>query len=256
MSFVLLILAVYLALCAWLWLTQRSLIYYPTPAVDNPLADELLVESGGESLQIWRLSPGRDHAIIYFGGNAEEVSQNSPDFLRHLADLTVYLVNYRGYGGSSGSPDEDALFLDALSIYDFVAGRHSRISVVGRSLGSGVATFLATARETSRLVLVTPYDSLASVAQAAYPIIPVSLLLRDRFDSLARAADIRVPTLIAIAEFDEVIPRVHSERLVAAIDPTLATVIVVSGSGHNTIGDSPEYSRSMSEFLSGNRDDR
>ena len=243
------ILIVYLGLCAWLWLTQRSLIYYPTPAVSNPLADELLLESGGETLQVWRVSHGHEHGVIYFGGNAEEVSQNSAELLRYFDDLTVYLVNYRGYGGSSGTPAEAALFQDALSVYDFVARRHAEISVIGRSLGSGVATYLAAARQTSRLVLVTPFDSLDRVAQAAFPLFPVSLLIRDRFDSLARAESIRVPTLIAIAEHDEVIPRAHSDNLAAAIDPSLLQVTVIYGAGHNTIGGQAQYMQSLSEFL-------
>jgi hypothetical protein len=248
------ILIVYLGLCGWLWLRQRSLIYYPTPSVNNPLAEELLLESDREVLQIWRVSQGNEHAVIYFGGNAEDVSQNSAEFLRYLDDLTVYLVNYRGYGGSSGSPAESGLFLDALSVYDFVARQHAEISVIGRSLGSGVATYLAAARTTNRLVLVTPFDSLDRVAQAAFPLFPVSLLMQDRFDSLGRASRIRVPTLIMIAEHDEIIARGHSENLAAAIDPSLLEVRVIDGAGHNTIGSLPQYERLLSAFLRGKTD--
>ena len=250
------VLILYLGLCAWLWLMQRSLIYFPTAAVDNPLADELLLDSHGETLQVWRLSAGNERAVIYFGGNAEEVSQNSPDMLEHLGDRTIYLVNYRGYGGSSGSPAEVALFQDALSVYDHVAGQHASVAVIGRSLGSGVAAYLAASRKISRLVLATPYDSLTGVAQAAYPVFPVALLMRDRFDSLGRAAQIRVPTLIAIAELDEVIPRQHSEKLAAAIAPSLVEVTVIEGATHNTIGTVPQYMWSITRFLNGPDNER
>lgn len=246
-----LIVLAYAGVCVMLWSKQGSLIYYPTAAVANPLADELRLDSGGESLQLWRLAAGNEHAVIYFGGNAEDVSLNSSDMLRYLGGATVYLVNYRGYGGSSGTPSEVSLFRDALSVYDYVAGHHPEISIVGRSLGSGVATYLATSRETSRLVLVTPYDSLVNVAQAAYPIVPVSLLLRDRYDSVGRADAIRVPTLVAIAEFDEVIARAHTDRLVAALEPSITSVEIIGGATHNTIGDRPQYMRLMSRFLLG-----
>lgn len=240
---------VYGGLCAYLFATQRSLIYFPTPEVDNPLAEEIRLDAGGATLKIWRLGAGSDHAVIYFGGNAEQVSMNTRDFLHLLPEFTVYLVNYRGYGGSTGSPAEAALYDDALAVYDQVADQHARISTIGRSLGSGVATYLATARDLERMVLVTPYDSIHRLAQASLPMFPVSLMLKDRFDSLARAGDIDVPTLLLVAENDGVIPARHSEALAAAIDPRLVEVVVVRSATHNTIQDVPEYGLALTRFL-------
>lgn len=240
---------VYGGLCGYLYLAQRSLIYFPTPEVDNPHAEALRLESGGETLKVWRLGAASEHAVIYFGGNAEDVSMNTPDFLRHLPEFTVYLVNYRGYGGSTGRPAEDALYADALAVYDFVDERHARVSTIGRSLGSGVATYLATSRDLERLVLVTPYDSIDRLAQASFPIFPVSLLLKDRYDSLGRAEGINVPTLLLIAGNDGIIPAKHSQALAAAIDPELVDAIVIDDATHNTISYAPEYSAALSAFL-------
>lgn len=235
--------------CAYLYAAQRAFIYFPTPEVDNPLAEELRLDSGGETLKVWRLGAVTDHAVIYFGGNAEEVSMNTPDFLQHLADFTVYLVNYRGYGGSTGRPVEAGLYADALAVYDFVDDHHGRISSIGRSLGSGVATYLATARNLERLVLVTPYDSIDRLAQASFPIFPVSLMLKDKFDSLGRAESIDVPTLLLVAERDGIIPAKNSQALAAAIDPDLVDVIVIDDATHNTISYAPGYSAALSAFL-------
>src|SRR5262249_22796712 len=128
--------------------------------------------------------------VIYFGGNAEEVSwllQESP----RLAPWALLLVNYRGYGLSDGRPSESALYNDAVALYDWVTARPDtdarRIVFVGRSLGTGVATYLASQRTVSGVVLVSPYDNLVEVARGVYPYLPVDGLMRYRFDSAARA---------------------------------------------------------------------
>ncbi len=239
----------YACLCGYLFVVQRSLIYFPVPANGSVQADDIRLDSGGESLQVWRLSAGRPRAIVYFGGNAEDVALNVPQFSRIFPQHTVYLANYRGYGASSGEPSEEALYADALRVYDHVSAAHDSVAVIGRSLGGGVATYLAANRPVERLVLVTAFDSAVSVAQAAFPIFPVSLLLRDRFDSAARAGRIEAPTLVVVAERDEIIPRRRTDALVASLDPQLVSVRVVERAGHNTIGQFPEYAAALSGFL-------
>lgn len=248
-SVIIIILLAYAGFCAYLYLAQRSFIYFPVPESRNVQAEDLRLENGDATLQVWQMGPGRQDAIIYFGGNAEEVAMNVPDFARLFPEHAVYLVNYRGYGASSGKPSEAALYDDALRVYEHVSERHDEVSVIGRSLGSGVATWLATNRPTERLVLVTAFDSIARIAQSSFPIFPVSLLLKDRYDSVSRAGRIRAPTLILIAERDEFIPLRSSEALAAAIDPQLVSVRVIEGATHNTISNFPEYVRALGEFF-------
>lgn len=236
-------------LCTWLYLAQRSFIYFPTPERTDVAADEVRVESGDAELKLWRLHRDRAHAILYFGGNAEDVALNIPDFAAWFPDCAIYLVNYRGYGGSSGSPSEAALYRDAEVIYDAVRAGHARVTVVGRSLGSGVATHLSAVRGLHKLVLITPFDSFVSVAGAFYPFVPVSLLLRERYDSESRAHRIRAPVLVLVAEYDEIVPMQSSKELAAAIDPELLTWEVVEDTWHNTIGTSPAYGRALREFV-------
>ena len=240
---------VYVLLCAYLWLMQRSMMYFPTPPADAVPAERLSVRSGHDMLRVFRLNSGRRDAILYFGGNAEDVALNVPAFDDWFRSCTVYLVNYRGYGGSEGAPSEQALYDDARSVYERASGEHERISVIGRSLGAAVATRLATERTVDRLVLVTPPASFTRLAAELYPVFPTGLLLRDRYDALARAGHIESQVLVLIAERDEIIPPAHSRELAAAIDPARVRTEVITGTGHNTIETSPAYGRALQSFL-------
>lgn len=240
---------VYVGLGVLLYTAQRSILYYPTPSSGNFGTDTLQIDSDGESLMILRLNDGRDRAIIYFGGNAEQVSANAPAFTGMFDDATVYLVNYRGYGGSSGSPTEQALYADAVAIYDHLTNVHGRIAVIGRSLGSGVATYLASVREVERMVLVTPYDSIENVASSHYPIFPISLLLKDKFRSIDHVDDVAAPTLVVMADDDRVIPRAHSESLISAFGDHDLTAVTIADTDHDTIDNSPAYAELLEEFL-------
>jgi pimeloyl-ACP methyl ester carboxylesterase len=239
----------YLGIAAVLYTTQRSLLYVPTPESSGYGAESVNIDSDGESLKVWRLNGGRDRAIIYFGGNAEQVSGNVPMFADMFRNATVYLVNYRGYGGSSGSPTEQGLYADAVAVYDHVAGQHDGVAVIGRSLGTGVATYLATVRDVERIVLVTPYDSIERVAARHYPIFPVALFLKDKYPSIERAEDIDAPTLVLVAEDDRVVPREHAESLVLAFGDGVVQMVVLEDTTHNTIGASPAYPVLLDEFL-------
>ncbi len=240
----------YAGFCLFMYATQRNAIYYPTPEVHVAEAADMRLESDGETLKIWRIADADGpNAIIYFGGNAEDVSGNIPQFRNIFPRHNVYLVNYRGYGGSTGSPSEAGLYKDALAVFDEIRSRYTDISVIGRSLGSGVATYLATAREIDRLILVTPFDSIENIAKKAMPILPVSLLLKDKFDSAGRAADIDAPVLVVTAEYDEVIAKRHSDALAAAFPDSQVTVEVIPDTSHNTIGMSTRYVNVLSMFL-------
>ncbi|WP_375739087.1 alpha/beta hydrolase [Pseudomonas boanensis] len=242
-SIALLIAVVYLGLCVALFVFQRALIYFPQPRLAGgpdtvlkmPLVDVEIVVST-------RLHEG-PKALIYFGGNAEDVSWNLSSFAEAFPDHALYLMHYRGFGGSSGSPSEEAIQQDALALFDRVQALHPEVLLVGRSLGSGVAIRLASQRPASRLVLVTPYNSIEELAQEQFAIFPVRWLLRDKFESWRYAPGINVPTQVIMAEHDEVIPRWSTEKLLRQFSPGVATMAVIRGKGHNTVSDSPEYLR-------------
>ncbi|MDP1566018.1 MAG: alpha/beta hydrolase, partial [Polaromonas sp.] len=196
----------YLALCAVLFFFQRSLIYFPQPGVNKDPASTLQLQVADAELAV-SVRPGTGPgALIYFGGNAEDVSANLPAFAQAFPAHAVYLLHYRGYGASPGSPTEKAIQSDALALFDHVRKSHADIALVGRSLGSGVAIQVASQRPASRLVLVTPYDSLQELAAGQFPFFPVRWLLVDKFESSKHAPQVTVPTLLIAAAKDEVIP--------------------------------------------------
>ena len=232
---------VYLGLCALLFIFQRSLIYFPHPrSPGSGTAHYTLAVDGAELLVTTRAHAGTN-AVVYFGGNAEDVSQSLPDLVAAYPDHALHLLHYRGYGGSTGRPTEAALFADALALFDKVRSQHPTVTVVGRSLGSGVAVHVASRRPVARLVLVTPYDSVQAIAAARFRLFPVRWLLSDKFESWRDAPQVGAPTLLIAAEHDEVIPRASTESLLARFRGGVAAMQVIAGTSHNTVSDTPEY---------------
>lgn len=227
---------------------QRNLIYFPTPAIEHPFNTEQLVVDDGQRNAIV-LNPGQQHAVLYFGGNAEAAALSADAFRPHIQNKTFYFIEYSGYGSSTGMPSEAQLYTDALAWHDHLANRHSQLSVIGRSLGSGVATYLAANRTLHRLVLVTPFDSVLHVAQQRFSLFPVSLLLKDQFRSDTRIPNITTPALLMIAEHDSIVPAAHALALADLFPETQKTVHIFKAETHNTIGDNTEYFPTLLTFL-------
>ena len=239
----------YVLLCAWVYTRQRSLIYYPVAERSSAAGEAIALRVDGVVLKIWGVKRSGRRALLYFGGNAEDVGASLNDFAQTIPERSLYFVNYRGYGGSSGEPSEQALVADALAVFDFLRPLYDDIAVAGRSLGSGVAIQLAVNRPVSKLVLVTPFDSLVRVGQAALPWLPVSLLAKDRFESVRFAPKIACPTVVLIAAADRVIPPIFARTLVEAFLAGRAKAIEVPGAGHNDIQLWPMYYTEIAGFL-------
>ena len=120
---------------------------------------------------------------------------------------------------------------------------------MGRSLGSGAATYLASKRPVEKMLLISPFDSIKSVAQNKFPIYPMFLLLKDKYDSIGRVKDISAKTIVLIAENDEVIPKKHSLRLISEFPPEQLTIKTISDAGHNDISNKMEYYNHLKDFL-------
>lgn len=249
MSLVVFIVAVYLVLCAALFVFQRSLIYFPQPAAVTSEDSRLKLSMPDAEVWVTTRERSGSRALIYFGGNAEDVSRNLEEFAEAFPDYALYFLHYRGFGGSTGSPSEAAIAEDALALFDQVYASHPQITVVGRSLGSGVAVRLVSQRPVQKLILVTPFNSFKEIAGQQYPWVPVKWLLKDRFESGKYAAHIRVPTLLLAASDDEVIGRSSTQRLFESFPQGVATLKVVPDSGHNSISGRGEYWRWMGDVL-------
>jgi hypothetical protein len=236
---------IYAGLCLALFLAQRSFLYYPQPRPARN-GSSFVLDAGGEKVLISTRPAGSD-AVIYFGGNAEDVSQSLPTLAAAFPDRSLFAMNYRGYGGSTGQPSEAALVADALALFDRVHRDHPRIILIGRSLGSGVAVHLASERRIDRLTLVTPYDSIQNLAAAQFPFFPVRWLLTDKFESWRYAQKVTVPTHLIAAQNDEVIPAARTNALCAYFPPAIATLTTIPNVGHNDISESPQYIQSLKQ---------
>lgn len=241
---------VYLAVCAMVAWQQRALIYYPQVTTVAATTTDFALDRGDVVLRGWTANPGRTDALLYFGGNAESVQQNLGTLDRQVPGRTIYLVAYRGYGASDGEPTEAALLADGLALYDSVRQRHprGRIGVLGRSLGSGIATHVAAERDVDRLALVTPFDSMVAVARRHYPWLPVDALLRERYDSVPRLARHRGPVLVLASGRDTVVPADHARALVAGRAPP-ARWVEYPAAGHDDLHLQPGYAGEIARFF-------
>jgi uncharacterized protein len=235
-----------LGLCGVLLMFQRSLIYFPRPRSNQRAVMMQVPSPAGPVLVSTRPAAGSE-ALIYFGGNAEDVSLNLPDFSQAFPNHAIYLLHYPGYGGSAGCPSEKSIMAAAFALFDTVHAMHPDVVVIGRSLGTGVAVQVAAARPIVRLVLVTPFDSLTDVAAAHFPFIPVRWLLSDKYDSWKYAPQVTAPTRIIVAGKDEIIPRATTERLGTRFKAGNVSRIVIPNVGHNAISDDPEYLSLLSQ---------
>jgi pimeloyl-ACP methyl ester carboxylesterase len=253
-----LVVAIVVGVPAAAWLAQDRLVFFPQPVASTAHlpADATsleIVATDGTRLRGWmRVAPVTPApAVLYFGGNAEEVSWTLAD-LRWPREWTIIAINYRGYGTSEGAPGESALVADALAIHDQIAARPDmdarRIVAVGRSLGTGVAVKIAAARPLAGVILVSPYDSLVELGRTHYPWLPVSWLLRHRFDAGADARRAHAPLLAIVADRDSIIPRERSQALFDAWAGPKAW-LVVPATDHNSTSVPDAFWTGIARFL-------
>ena len=245
----LVVVALLLAPLGLLWAFQRRLIYLPSPGPVPPAAAVLpgaaeisFPTADSLRLQGWFVPPtpdpgGAGPAVLVCNGNGGDRSMRAAlaAALSRLG-LAVLLFDYRGYGGNPGAPTEEGLAADARAALAYLAGRPDvdpdRVVYFGESLGAAVALRLATERPPAALVLRSPFASLAEVGQHHYPVVPVSLLLRDRYDSAALAGRLTAPLLVVAGDRDRIVPLAHTRRLFAAA-PQPKRLVVLDGADHN-----------------------
>lgn len=247
----------YVLICALLYFGQERSIFFPRPN-DAQLrqqyaAQRIEIKTAETKVEGWWIENPQattPAVILYFGGNAEDVLYTASE-ASNINARAVVVVNYPGYGGSTGKPGEKALYESGLALYDYAIERGvpaEHIVVMGRSLGSGVASMLASARAVGAAILITPYDTLAAVAAGHYPFLPVRLLLRHPFPSTDWAQRTHAPALLLAAEHDDVVPAAHAQKLFE-VWAGPKQIHVLPQTGHNDIEMHPDYYRLINEFL-------
>jgi pimeloyl-ACP methyl ester carboxylesterase len=250
---------VVVAICVLLYFQQDRILFYAvkTNAVVAERWRDHRVEipADGGAIEGWWLEKPDSTSqtvALYFGGNAEEVLSSAVDSMTHLDVRRMLVTNYRGYGGTPGRPSQNALFSDALAVYDYAIERlgvaSGNLIVIGRSLGSGVATYVAAHRPVRGVVLITPYDSIKDVAQGLYPLLPVGRLIKHPFRSDLLAPKLQTPVLMLAAANDSVIPAKHAQRLFDVWTGP-KQLHILNGVGHNDITDAAQYYPLLNAFL-------
>jgi pimeloyl-ACP methyl ester carboxylesterase len=258
MEWLIVIAVIVLGVPAWAWLMQERMLFFPQPIGSTAhlkarAAPFEILAGDGTRLRGWivRGTAAPGPALIYFGGNAEEISWTLAD-ARWPPEWTVVGVNYRGYGASEGKPGERALSADALAIYDALARIDGidcgRIVVFGRSLGSAIAVHVAAERRVAAAVLVSPFDSMTALGKLHYPWLPVALLLRHPFDAVPEAKLNRMRLLAIVGEADTIIPPERSRALYDAwAGPK--TWVAIPRAGHNDLSEASAFWEEIARFL-------
>jgi pimeloyl-ACP methyl ester carboxylesterase len=266
-------LALYLSFVAYLYIFQGHLIFEATPMSEErwkEIAEHyhidyatIRVDREGHHLQGWFVQgksgsepesqPEPLPTVLFFGGNATRAEE----VIEHLLKLremkiNVLLVDYRGYGLSEGSPSADALKADAEKIFEAAASHpfvdKEHIIAWGYSLGTGVATHLASVKPVEKLILFAPFTSTLDLARETYPFVPVSLLLKHRFDNVALAPALSQPVLIVQGADDTTFGREHAEKVEAAWKGP-KELLLLERRGHDDLLEDEKMWEAVKEFI-------
>jgi uncharacterized protein len=236
----------YLGVAAFLYARQRSFLYHPNTARPDStvvgldaLQEVHLPTSDGLALLAWYVPPTSNGPVLaYFHGNAGNLGSRSYRLKHYVAaGWGVLMVEYRGYGGNPGRPTESGFAADAraaMTFLDDCGVASERVALYGESIGTGVATRVASERPVAALVLESPYTSITDIARRRFFFLPVDWLLRDRFDSLSCIGRVQAPLLVLQGGLDTIVaPALGRELFQAASEPK--ELWVAPEAGHNDL---------------------
>ena len=244
------------------WYEQQS-VYYPTHDIERSPADAgltfedvTLETADGETLHGWWVPSGEPHApvVLFFHGNGGNVSHRL-DKLAVFRDIgaDTLIIDYRGYGKSSGKPSEHGIYRDARAAYQWLTATRgvdpSRVVVYGESLGSAVAVHLAAEVPVGGVVVESGFTSVTDVAQKMFPFLPVRWILKHKFASIEKVERIDAPLLILHSREDELFEMSHPERLLAAAHPPKRLVEMQGGHNDAYLVSAQAYRAALVTFL-------
>jgi uncharacterized protein len=253
----------YGGLGAILYFGQRSMMYFPETIHTRPAqaglpeAEEMTLTSADRvHIVAWHVPPREGKPVIlYFHGNGGALRYRVERFHRLIKEgVGLVAIEYRGYGGSEGSPSEQGLIADAEAAYAFAAGRYrpDQLALWGESLGSALAVYLAAEKPVGRVILEAPFTSAAAVASRRYWFMPVRLLMKDQFRSDERIQNVTAPVLILHGLNDHVVPYVMGERMFDLARTSKHIVRFLDG-GHEDL-DQHGALHAVGRFLAGDLD--
>jgi pimeloyl-ACP methyl ester carboxylesterase len=245
--------------------SEKRLIYYPAAEVDVtpkalglPLEEVSIEVEPGVRLHGWFIKAAKEPSVatvLFSHGNAGNIADRLDRVLRLRemgADFLLY--DYRGYGRSTGSPDEEGTYRDGRAAYDYLVGTRqidpARLVLMGESLGCAISIQLAVERRAAGLVIEAPFASIAHMANAIYPFLPLGSFIRTRYENVKKMPQLKLPLFVVQGTRDEVIP-VAQGRMVFDAAPEPKQYLAIEGAHHNDVyvigGEG--YRRALSAFI-------
>jgi uncharacterized protein len=246
--------AIYLVITAASYFLQRDLLFHPNKLHVAPrsvglsdIAEMELPTPDGEKLIAWH-APAREGqpTLFYLHGNAGALVHRAGRVKMYRANgYGLFMLAYRGFSGSTGSPTEDSIVSDALMAYDRLVqlgAREEDVVIYGESLGTGVAVQVAASRHPGGIVLESPFSSAVDVGSYLYPYLPVHWLLKDRFESVRHIGKVTAPLLMLHGEEDRIVPVRFGRKLFDAATPPKAAYYF-NGATHYTLYEHGAFER-------------
>lgn len=243
-----------------LYFLQEKILFLPTElpqdyqySYDYPFEELFLNPEEGVSINALHFKTENPKGVIlYFHGNAGDLSRWG-NIAQHFVYLgyDLLIMDYRTYGKSKGPLNEQSFYDDAKYCYDYLLNQYTedQITLYGRSLGTGMATYLASKHQPKQLILETPYHSILDVAKNRFPLLPVSALLKYKFPSYEYIPEVTCPITIFHGTEDSVVPYSSAEKLKAVSPSKLTTFVTIEGGGHNDLIEYETYRKAVKALL-------
>ena len=244
---------------------EKHFIYYPSSAIDMtpksqglPFEEVFIGVEPGVKVHAWFIKAGTEPGfgtVLFSHGNAGNIADRIDRVLslRPLG-MDFLLYDYRGYGRSTGDLGEEGTYRDGRAVYDYLVQQRgvdpARLVLMGESLGCAISVQLALDRRAAGLILEAPFASIAHMASAVYPFLPLGPFIRTRYDNLKKIPRLKMPLLVLQGTMDEVIPPVQGRMLFDAA-PEPKRYVAVEGAHHNdvyVVGSVP-YREALSDFI-------
>ena len=241
--------ALYLGALVYIYLTQDSQVFNPIaiekkePVKLKNVENITFEVAKGVVLQGTHTKVDNSPLVIYFGGNADDATR----IVLHIKGFEIVAFNYRGFVKSDGKPSEKAIFSDALKIFDKY-GLNRDVIVIGRSLGTGTATYVASKRDIKGLILITPYDSIVSIGKKMYPYFPIETLSNHKFESIKYMLQVKAKVGLIEVENDDVIPKYHFDKLKEKV-PNLALHVELKNTTHGDVLQHPDFEKTIRKMI-------
>ena len=254
----------YLLLVAFVYLQQGSMLYLPgipgreldgTPdLVRLDYEDVTLETSDGIRIHGWYVPGESERVLLYFHGNAGNISHRLYSIREfHDIGLSVFIIDYRGYGESAGKPTEQGLYRDGEAAWRYLVDERGvppgNIVLFGRSLGGSVAAWLAAREVPGGLIVESSFTSVPDIGQDAYPWLPVRLLSRFQHATRDDVARTTCPVLVVHSRDDEIIPFHHGEAIFEAANEPKRFLEIRGGHNDGHAMSASEYREGMLGFL-------